>query len=498
GGSGGTGGREPLGCPFDENAPPPPPTCPTKDPDQQGASAGCVFYPVDTNPSAGGELAAGAGDFAIVVTNVDTVASAEVVIDENTSEGWMPVPDGTFTLGPRSVETRTFDHRQWAGSGIHPGAYRIRSDRPIQAYQFNPLHGQGTKLSDASLLLPAWAFDTHYIAAAWPRTPADYDGADDWPANLQIVAHEPTRVTVRTPVATSSSDAFPEVAPDEPTTFCLEEGEYLQLTAPERMDSLNGSFITADKPLGVFSSNDCANVPALTAEACCCDHLEEQLFGLSRWGTRYVAARVPMREGMDGMAPPGIDGSPAIWQIMAQDDGTTVQLDATSAVTGVPGGSVVLQAREMVQVEVSGTADEPGDFFLEADKPIFVTQYMVGARYDPFEGGGDLGDPSMIVTVPVEQYLRDYVVLVPSTWLFDFLVIVRQQGAEVSLDGAPVDTTWAPAGASGYEVTRVAVDDGVHAIASPVPLGVTVVGYDWADSYGYPGGLAQRPINPIY
>jgi hypothetical protein len=260
------------------------------------------------------------------------------------------------------------------------------------------------------------------------------------------------------------------------------------------MDSLNGAYIEADQPVGVFSSNDCANVPAL-GTAAACDHLEEQVFPLSLWGQTYVAARVPQREGTGGTwGDVGSDGSVAVWQILAQRDDTTVAFDGNAQVTGLP-ASVTLSAREMAQYEVGGPEAHPGDFLVTADKPILVTQYMVGTMYDARPDVA-LGDPSMILAVPVEQYLSRYVVLVPETWHFDYLVLAREQGAAVSIDGAPVDQGWIQVGASNYEVTRAPVSDGVHQLAGSMPFGVTVVGYDWFDSYGYPGGLDMQIINP--
>jgi hypothetical protein len=46
-------------------------------------------------------------------------------------------------------------------------------------------------------------------------------------------------------------------------------------------------------------------------------------------------------------------------------------------------------------------------------------------------------------------------------------------------------------------VARILVSDGVHSLQGSQPFGVIVMGYDFADSYAYPGGLDQQLINPI-
>jgi hypothetical protein len=63
------------------------------------------------------------------------------------------------------------------------------------------------------------------------------------------------------------------------------------------------------------------------------------------------------------------------------------------------------------------------------------------------------------------------------------------QSAFVTIDDGKNPPQW--------EVARVTIADGVHALAGSKPFGVVVVGYDYADSYAYPGGLDQQLINPI-
>jgi len=52
-------------------------------------------------------------------------------------------------------------------------------------------------------------------------------------------------------------------------------------------------------------------------------------------------------------------------------------------------------------------------------------------------------------------------------------------------------------GSSNFEANRVLVADGVHVLSGSLPFGVSVLGYDAYDSYGYPGGLDQQIINPM-
>jgi len=172
--------------------------------------------------------------------------------------------------------------------------------------------------------------------------------------------------------------------------------------------------------------------------------------------------------------------------------------DRVADITGLADNLVLNKGEEEIMT-VSGTADNPGDFLVSADKPILVVQYMVGA-FMVQQGGSD-GDPSMVQAVPVEQFLDHYVVLIPDTWENNYLVLTRSHGQMVSVDGTPVDSGWVPVGASldnpVYEVARVSAEHGIHVLEGAGPFGVIVVGFDQYDSYAYPGGLDQQVINPI-
>ncbi len=439
------------------------------------SSVGCIYYAVDTN--------AMGGPYAIAVSNIDSSTPANVVVEQKNGTVWAAVPSGNFQVGPRSLNTLTMPRRYTSGSAIYAGgAYRITSDLPVIAYQFAPVDGSASYLSDASLLLPASAADKFFVVPAWPYGPADLSPSSGWPAHLQVVGiTDGTTVTVTSPIPTQAGTGVPALSPNVPSApLSLSEGDFLQITVQNFNESLHGSYIEASQPVAVFTSNDCANVPA-SGSACCCEHLEEQVFGLQTWGTSYLAAQMPRRMG---------EG--AIWHITAQQDNTNVTFTPATGVTGLP-PSVVLNARQKVEYEVRG-GSTPGDFLVTSDKPIHVNQYTVGCYY--IQEGYTTGDPDMVQAIPTEQYLMHYVVLVPGTWNLDFLVLIRKQGSTVLVDNNAPAVTWNPV-AGGWETAVVSVSDGVHVLDGTEPFGVAVSGYDEFDSYSYPGGLNQTVINPV-
>jgi hypothetical protein len=433
------------------------------------SSIGCVYYGVDTN--------ALGGPYAIAVSNVDTTATANVVIEVKENGTWTPIANGTLAVAPGSLETVVPPRRFLNGSTLmEGGAYRVTSDLPVIAYQFAPIDGAASFLSDASLLLPTSSLDTYYIVPAWPR---GLDVANvDRAAHLQIAAAGAATVTITSPIA-SLPGSVPQLQPNVPQTYNLTEGDVLQLDVGVLDQSFAGTYIQSTGPIAVFSSNDCANVP-FAPDKCCCEHLEEQVFGLQTWGTSYVAAQMPRR-----------NNEGAVWQILAQQDGTNVTFTPAPGVTGLP-PSVTLGARQLATYEVVGGTGA-ADFLVTSDKPVLVTQYTVGAFH---ANSGDQGDPDMVQAIPNEQFLPRYVVLVPGTWVNDFLVLTRKAGAPITVDGAQPNVAWRSV-AGDWETGTLMIPDGVHVLESSTPFGVSVSGYDMYDSYSYPGGLSQTVINPI-
>jgi hypothetical protein len=372
-------------------------------------------------------------------------------------------------------------------SGLMPkGSYRIESDVPIAAYQFNPLDGSSSYLADASVLLPVPSLSLTYDVVGWKQN----EGDGDMRAYFTVVATaDGTEVTVDPSVSPLAGGAVP--AGTSPFTLDLDEGDVLEVATANVGDSLTGTRITANEghPIAVFSGQECGNVPA---DVPACDHLEEQLPGLEYWGTEFVAARMPVR----GTAPMAEE---VAWQIYAGEDDTEVIISASSAVQGLPFESALLEQGQVVEFLAHGTQANPGDFFVQADKPIAVMQYMTGTE---IANSGGTGDPSMVYMAPTEQLLPLHVVYVPNTWENDSLVITRKTASPVLLDDWMLsDSEFEPVVGSGYEVTRQEISWGVHRVESENGedgLSVIVVGWDQYDSYAYVGGMRFAVTNSKY
>src|SRR6185436_19224249 len=92
------------------------------------------------------------------------------------------------------------------GTCLSSQAYRVTSNIPVLAYQFNPLENSNVFSNDASLLVPTNSLEGDYSVMGWPQTTArtanpgtNFDG--HLRAFLTIVGTAPgTQVTV-TPTA---------------------------------------------------------------------------------------------------------------------------------------------------------------------------------------------------------------------------------------------------------------------------------------------------------
>lgn len=462
-----TGGGPIFDVPAGETDGPNPASC--EDALELGSTVGCQFFAIDLDQA---QIFEGQ-QFAVVVSNVQTSLTAEVVVEEKQAGAWVVV-DGPVQVGALDLHVFPLANKVQQGSGMAVGgSYRITSDVPIVAYQFNPLV-MGWWSSDASLLYPTVAWDTLAQVVGWgPGTGKSY-------ATI-VAGTDGTHVEVRPTVGTLSGPGVPPGVAGGVFSLDLDEGDVAQIAVTTDGTALTGTRIEANLPIGVFTGHECAFVPG---ELYACDHLEEQLAGLRLWGTSFAASRVPPRHPNDP--------EDSMWQIYASEDDTTITFEAPVPVTGLPPSPLVLDAGEHVEFFAGGPPAAPGDFYVEADKPIAVFDYMTGWEHL----GEQIGDPAMLQLTPTEQFLERYVVLVPDQWTWDFLVITRPAGIEVELDGAAIDDALFVASAGGFEVARIQVEDGVHQLLGTAGFSVAVVGYDTADSYAYMGGSGTGLINP--
>jgi len=445
---------------------------------------GCAFWAVDLPNVTDAPLAVVPQDqqFAVVVANVSNDVPATVSVYAGASA----TPLATQTVPTNEIVTFELPSSQ----GIAPAAttsdglaFRIESDIPIAAYQFNPLDNTSPVYSnDASLLFPERVLSMDYSAITGS---ANLVSADAFSANnantggfVSVVAIEDATTVTLYPTNALYPGAYEDVV--------LNRGQVLTAIAAglDALGTLHGTRVAADKKVAVFSGSVATSEPSTTNE-CCADHVEHQMLPLESWGTAYAVAPAADAKGNGDCR--------SVYRLSAGFDGTEL-VYTPSAPAGAP---VVLDAYETVEV----VTDQPfAVASTDPEKPFSVTQFLLSNQ----EFGGLLnpypGDPSMMVLPAVDQLQLEYVFLVPNGYDANFVTVVRGSASPVNLDGAPISAVFSPLATydgTEYQYIHVELAPGRHVIESEGPLSITVVGYSPDVSFGYPGGAGVAEISDI-
>ena len=489
----------------------------SRDP-KANSNSGCDYWAVDMD----NHVLAQNGPFAVIVSNLSQ-QTAKVKITRKDGAGTQAAVVVERDVASGDLSIFDLPNRNMGAAGTFWTAYRVESSAPIVAYQFNPLDNVDVFSNDASLLIPSNTYGTEYFVVS--RFELQGVGAVSgqlipYRGEVSVVAaSSATNVTIVPTCTTQAGTNMPTMAAGQSYTFALEPYQVLNIKTNQDGGDLTGTLVTADKPIAVFSGHEAA----LSSTTCCADHLEHQMFPVSTWGDRYVATKSKARQNE-------LD----YWRFIAAQDGTTISFE--------PAVASSRQLRRGEWFEIS-TAQ---DFVVTADKPISVAQTLassgevitpgawtdctftnvcapgyactmidaftgeaicippactVGASGCPsghvcsaFEDGSQyctaVGDPTLIMLPPVKQWRKDYVFLSPNKYAQDYINIIAQADASVTLDDVVVPPgNFSAISGSIYKVARVAVADGVHRVTATQPVSVIAYGYDRDVSYGYAAGL---------
>jgi len=495
---------------------------------QWKSNVGCEYYAVDLD-NAVAEEDASAQQYAVVVSNVgfaEAIVTVElneappgeepstVVVDEKILS---PMDLDVFLLDRREVDGSTMTGRNnGTHSAITANAYRIISNVPIIAYQFNPLDNVDVFSNDASILIPTTACGREYVVLGWPQTIAEPMMRNNLRAYITIVGTDyETDVSILFPLneylrIAGDGDRIPDMIGGDTFEITMGPFEVLNLESNGFMGDFTGTVINSSKPVVVFSGSEASDVPTfedLSTRKCCADHLEQQLYGANRNGRKYIASPMPART----KAVKGAGGDVTVideaeyFKVMGIYEDTTVT-------TTLPAPNDVLPLGRGDSVVLESTID----FVVSADKPISLGQFVASQNVTGIHKRLPGGDPAFVMVPAVEQWRKGYVFLTPSLYAFDFIIVIHTPSAGITLDGRgfppTCDHTPVPGAESEFIVTRCQLsfpeiieginpqilegeqDDGVHEIISDEPVGLIVYGFDRYVSYGYPGGTDLRII----
>ncbi|MBQ9394628.1 MAG: hypothetical protein IJU23_03795 [Proteobacteria bacterium] len=503
---------------------------------------GCEYWPVFLQNYSGYSHVY--MDMTVVVSNPNNTDAQVYIFDKAKNDNASHVPYMSFTVPAGGVVTKlvvgdavgnTQDNTAVPNSGqtiysymmqntmLAPYAFKLRSSLPVVVYQFNPYGKSNGYTADASLLLPSNVLGQDYIDLTY------WTSSGDTSANvISIVAVKPGDTTVKvTPTIGISSGtnkntntSISAISANTERSFVLHQFDVLSLQQ-SASGEMTGSKIHADKPVAVFGGSACANIRSY------CDHIEEQLFPTTVWGTNYYAIRAGYNNSQKKLLGSELDD----YYILAQQDGTvvtitgnqgatktdTINLTAYSGGTGVSKtsyttistnnnftGTVTLNSGQFTKISTIK------NFHVSATKPILVGQFI--------DDVGGIGDPGYTLNVPVEQYRKDYSFSIPKNYEYDFVTLVAPKNTKIYYTGAGYKGTkynnalidnlpaavfsgWMNVGNEGYVYGFLDIDEGVHHLVGDKKFGALGYGFgnatDGTDdtSYAYPIGLNLDVIN---
>ena len=384
-----------------------------------------------------------------LTSSVSTSVTVEYPVNSPTFVTTVPVSPGNVTI----VSLPNNSPQGWAPNTIANNCVHAFAPDEFVCYMIN----RRSYTSDAALALPVDVMNTDYIVMDYnPR----FVGAQ---FNI-YAAFDNTTVTI---IPTTDMVGHPA---DVPFTVTLNRGEgyFGRSSTTSVSNSLTGTIIEANLPVGLTNGNGCTQVPSGTVA---CDHIFEVAQPVQTWGNEVLATNLPNRSG-------------SVYRVLASEDNTTVILDGAS----LP----MLNRGDFHETGVIG-----GSHVFQGDKPICVAQFMVGIGYP----GSTSGDPAQGNMIPSDQYLTGYTFSTVGGGQFvqNFVTIIAHNldVGLLTLDGAPVPVgAFTPIAGTGFSSAIRALTSGTHTTASTHGHGITVEGYNQADSYIYPGGARFQFINP--
>lgn len=476
----------------------------------QPSNVGCEFWAVDLDQQDGFNDPASA-PWGVALSNAGK-GQANITIEQNDAPvgqtvktsvvKQVSVPAGS--LQAIILPTRELDCGVKPNDYGSPGtclssrAYRITSSAPIVVTQFNVFANAYS--NDASLLLPTNALGKVHRIIGWPAghpffiqgfniLDRSYVTVVGVKPNTHVKVKPSWRIKGNPPIAATmpGGEILATLGPFDVLNLETDDAN-IQTDDPKKAADLSGSSVESDQPVAVFSGVETTEAPGGVLDVptpagwtsdmtCCLDHLEEQIFPVESVGMHYVITRSPVRS-TSGWREPDI----------LRFVGAAETAIVTSSLPP-PFDSFALAPGE---VRTTWTQD---DIVVTSDKPVLVGQILVSNEY---VDGPYIGDPSLTVFPPVEQYRTEYVILTPSSWTQSWVVIATEPTGKVTIDGMPTTgCITEPSGtllAKAYESRKCKLADGVHTLTGDKPFGIVAYGYGSAGSYAFVGGADVKHI----
>ncbi|XP_033633605.1 IgGFc-binding protein-like isoform X1 [Asterias rubens] len=305
---------------------------------------------------------------------------------------------------------------------------------------------------------------------------------------LLIGVFDNTSVKVRLTAPTTYQHV--SYSPGDVIAILISRLETVQL---QSLRDLTGTHVISSRPVAVLSGSKCANVPV---DVSACDHLAEYLPPTDQWGREFILATFLARMSGDCFTLVGFEPGTIVTIVAPSVGSTTVNLKSDGD----------LHTFKLNSLE-SG--------YVTSSQPIMIAQFSQGA----FADGGVIGDPSMLIVTPIDQWLQSKTPGVSfrtydstpdgSKTIRTFLTVTSWCSVidDVVVDGKPlsVPTELVRKRNSGKKddylcVKRSQLTPGAHtiwALTTNTALATYVYGFGEHVSYAFPLGTGHGTPGPI-
>ena len=372
--------------------------------------------------------------------------------------------------------------------GLYEHGISITSDVPIVAYA----HIYDGANSGASLLLPVGVYGYEYQSLNFTQ-----NYAADCFSWFAVMSDRDSTLVEITPVVNTRAGRPAGV----PFNVLLMKGEVYNVmgtTNGAAGTDLSGSKIKAIAnasgkcyPIAVFSGS--------TRTWICTgggDNFISQVFPTQAWGKRYLTFATATQNSTTNY-------NSNIYRVLVKDPATVVTVTRNGTV--IPTGALVVPGNYYQFSNTFGNGPNSA-VYIEADKPVMVSQYMVsgGASSCPGITAPGVGDPEMMYVSPIEQGIKKAAFYstnnsaITSTYVN---VVIPTAGlASLVIDGATTFTdVFAHPSLPGYSCVRhnLTTNPGQHNISSDSAFTSITYGIGSVESYGYNAGTLVKNLNAL-
>jgi len=397
------------------------------------------------------------------------------------------IPANTVRVSDLMPKSGLIDARL-VDEGFFEKGISIESDVPIVAYA----HIYDGANSGAGMLLPTGVYGYEYQSLNSSQYyPSGGAGSYSW---FYVIADRDSTLVEITPAVDSKGGRPAGV----PFTVYLNRGDVYNVMGTQTGGAgtdMTGSLIKSIPnasgkcyPIAVFSGSSRTAICNTTNG----DNMIQQVFPSQAWGTRYLTFAT-------ANSTSSTNYNSNLFRVMVKDPTTVVSLNGVV----IPQAQLVIPGNYYQFSTTQGNGAN-GSIYVEADKPVLVSQYMVSTSANQCPGvtATGNGDPEMIYISPVEQGIKKAVFYNTneSAITSNYINVVIPNGgmSTLTIDGATTFTDVFPHPfQAGYTCVRHNLGGAAaqHIIESDSAFTAITYGLGSVESYGYNAGTLVKNLS---